>query len=138
MLTACVEWTGSKNEKGYGLIWRKGLSPVRAHRAIWMGENGDIPDGMVLRHKCDNPSCINLEHLELGTPAQNSRDMVSRGRSARGMRHGMAKLSDEDVRQIRVLISLGVRGNWIAETFCVGAMTVSHIKNGTTWHAQVL
>ena len=71
------------------------------HRYLFELEFGAIPDGLVVRHSCDNPSCVNLEHLSLGTPLDNNRDKVERGRQARGSHNGNAKLTECDVLRIR-------------------------------------
>lgn len=80
--TGCWEWRGGRNEYGYGTITlvRKGLHKARVHRVVYERHFGPIPDGMVVRHKCDNPPCSNPDHLELGTKADNTQDMMSRGR----------------------------------------------------------
>lgn len=80
--SGCWEWRGDRNEHGYGRLTlaRKGLFKARVHRLIFELYFGVIPPGMVIRHKCDNPPCSNPDHLELGTKAENSRDMVERGR----------------------------------------------------------
>lgn len=80
--SGCWEWKGSRNDFGYGLVTvtRQGLLGERAHRLMFERANGPIPAGLVVRHKCDNPPCVNPDHLELGTQQQNVDDMVSRGR----------------------------------------------------------
>ncbi len=76
----CWEWIGSKDKNGYGLIKRNGRS-VRAHRASYEINIGEIPSGMVIMHSCDNPGCVNPEHLSVGTPLQNSLDCKVKGRT---------------------------------------------------------
>lgn len=84
----CWEWRGARNELGYGTLTlhRKGLYNARVHRLMHERFVGPIPDGMVIRHKCDNPPCSNPDHLELGTKADNTQDMMERGRH---WRHGV-------------------------------------------------
>lgn len=98
--TGCLEWAGYRNSSGYGQI---GINKrvVLTHRLAWEIANGPIPDGLVVRHRCDNPPCANVDHLELGTHADNVADAVERGRSARGLRLPQTVLSDADVVEIR-------------------------------------
>jgi len=77
----CIEWDGYRSKYGYGLT---GTKRSRVHRLAWEKEYGPIPEGMVVRHACDNPSCYNVDHLVLGTQADNVRDMVERGRHGNG------------------------------------------------------
>ena len=78
----CWEWRGARNDSNYGMVTlvRKGLDKARVHRIMFERYFGPIPDGMIVRHKCDNPPCSNPDHLELGTKADNTRDMMERGR----------------------------------------------------------
>jgi len=82
MPSGCWEWKGKRNEHGYGIFFavRLGLDGVRAHRVVYEHLVEPIPEGMVLRHRCDNPPCVNPEHLVPGTHAENMADMVERGR----------------------------------------------------------
>lgn len=76
----CWEWVGHRLKKGYGQM-RCGKKLVLAHRASWAAFKGEIPVGLFVLHKCDNPSCCNPEHLFLGTNADNMNDMVAKGRN---------------------------------------------------------
>lgn len=76
----CWEWTGAK-AFGYGIMSTKhNHAPAKANRVSWFLHFGTIPEGMVIRHKCDNPTCVNPNHLEIGTQKDNVRDTVTRGR----------------------------------------------------------
>lgn len=80
---------------------------VRKHRKVYAQAHGlsiEDLDGWVIRHKCDNPRCINPEHLEIGTHLDNERDKVERGRILKGHKHGCAKLTPEQVREIKATV----------------------------------
>ncbi len=82
--TGCWLWTGSRNQKGYGWSRIQGISTRMAHRISWLLHRGDIPEGVLVCHKCDTPSCVNPDHLFLGTQKDNLLDMSRKGRSYRG------------------------------------------------------
>lgn len=75
----CLVWTRRCRNGGYGVLSIRNRN-VATHRLAYELEHGPIPDGLVVRHKCDNPPCCNPDHLELGTMADNARDMLERGR----------------------------------------------------------
>ena len=103
--SGCWLWTASTS-RGYGQISAgHGASPHKAHRLSWRIHRGEIPEGMDICHKCDTPSCVNPDHLFVGTAADNIRDMDRKGRrvnnQSKGEAHPMRKLSDDQVRAIR-------------------------------------
>ncbi len=75
----CWEWTGAKTHFGYGKMMIAG-KVVRAHRVSYELHVGAIPSELLIRHRCDNPACVNPDHLEPGTQADNIQDMMERGR----------------------------------------------------------
>jgi hypothetical protein len=99
----CVEWTGGRNAKGYGVLsrGRRGEKQELTHRVAWEFTYGPVPDGLCVLHRCDNPACCNVDHLFLGTQADNMADMAAKGRAARGERNGATKLTWPVVREIR-------------------------------------
>jgi hypothetical protein len=99
MATPCLEWTASRNRKGYGQFRLDGKTE-RAHRVAWQIAHGPIPDGLHVLHKCDNPPCVAVEHLFLGTDADNAADRDAKGRhlSARGDAHGTHRHPESLVR----------------------------------------
>lgn len=123
----CWEWKGARDAKGYGIY--KG---TRSHRVSYTMVNGKIPDGLLIRHRCDNPPCCNPKHLEVGTHADNTNDAVVRGRIARGSRHGNTKLSDEDVAFIRAN-PFKEKQIALARRFGVTPSAVSYIRSGRSW-----
>lgn len=134
----CLVWTGIVNNKGYGKIKVKG-EVVSAHRFAYCVANGltlkEI-EGLVIRHKCDNPGCINPTHLETGTPMDNVMDRVARGRSASGECNGHAKLTVEQVDEI--LASYIPRdkkfgGTALGKKYGVCQTTISKIVLGKKW-----
>lgn len=77
----CWEWTGGKQAKGYGYLFKRDEEKL-THRRVWAAIYGPIPDGLYVLHRCDNPPCFRPDHLFLGTKADNNRDMVEKGRHA--------------------------------------------------------
>ena len=142
----CWLWTGSTNRglgrgarRPYGRIGLE--SPRRksmlVHRYSWQLHKGSIPEGMCVCHRCDTPLCVNPEHLFLGTAADNSADMVSKARAKGakpGAQHHGAKLSEQDVREIRELAP-EVSGKYLALYYGVSKSQVHRIISGKQWAA---
>jgi len=108
-LDACMEWTAGKDKDGYGLfkIYNKQLrKQFRAHRFIWECYNRPIPESLYVLHKCDNPSCVNPNHLWLGTNQDNVNDMVNKNRQKKGSGVGTSILSEDEVLEIKEMLKL--------------------------------
>jgi Flp pilus assembly pilin Flp len=140
-MTPCVEWTGWRDPHGYGLakVGPGTQGRARAHRVVWKEANGPIPDGMCVLHRCDNPSCVNVDHLWLGTVAENNRDRSLKGRSShrsvnRGVAHGQARLTEETVLNIRKRYAAGDRRRKaIAASVGVSVGTVRAVIDRQSW-----
>src|SRR5213078_650845 len=96
----CWLWLRARIPTGYGHVRWGGLQR-NAARVAWQLTYGPIPDGLRVCHYCDNPPCVKPAHLFLGTREDSARDRARRGRIAAGERHGMARLSFAQVREIR-------------------------------------
>ena len=127
---ACWPYMGSRNSSGYGGLGGKDGS---THRAAHESENGPIPDGMSVCHRCDNPPCCNPAHLFLGTVLDNSRDMVSKGRSpdTRNERSGKAKLTNAQIEEIRERWGSGETLKSLAREFRVSSSYLTRVTQGT-------
>ena len=105
--SGCLEFIGCRTPHGYGHIGRgrRGDGYAIAHRAAWELAHGPIPEGLFVCHHCDNPPCCNVDHLFLGTAADNNHDRARKGRTVvqSGERHKDAKLTTEQVAELRRL-----------------------------------
>lgn len=122
--------------KGSIPIDRRGFSlnnRVRAHRASYQMFAGNIPVGMFVCHKCDNPKCVNPAHLFLGSASDNALDCKKKGRSACGSKHGMAKLTEEQVLWAITQKKMGKSSKYIASELNVCISSVDQMTTGKTW-----
>lgn len=129
---SCWEWTAYKQGKGYGLIGTANGS-ARAHRISWRIHNGPIPKGLFVLHRCDNPACVNPDHLFLGTHKDNMSDRQRKKRHAYGTRNGNAKLNPESVRAIRALAQQSISRRIIANIFNIHPDHVKKIVARRAW-----
>lgn len=134
---SCWLWTANKNKIGYGYFWMKVANrQLLAHRVSYELFVGSIPCGLLVCHKCDNPSCVNPNHLFIGTHLDNMNDMFNKNRqstckSRAGIQNGRARLSEDDVIQIRIIKNL--KNIEIAAKFGVSPVTIEQIKNRRLW-----
>ena len=125
----CWKWLGDLTRGGYGRL-RYADKMVRAHRFFYEVHRGPIPDGLYVCHKCDNPSCVNPDHLFVGSAADNKADCCAKNRHAYGARQGQSKLTEDDVREI---LAAGESYPEIAKRFGVSSSLVCAIKKGRAW-----
>lgn len=132
--TGCREWQGKRYRTDYGCFMYQGRY-IQAHRLAYFLAKGVDPGKLCVCHKCDNPPCVNPDHLFLGTQKDNSQDKVSKGRSntARGENAGNAKLTADDVRAIRELQKSGMLRRELAERFGVSQKQITVIVNRKQW-----
>ncbi len=129
----CWPWTGSTDRR-YGHA-RMGGRHIKAHRMSWTLANGEIPAGLVVCHRCDNPICVNPAHLFLGTHQENTDDKMRKGRNRppRGTRNHIAKLDDDTVRAVREAHSLGTSVRALARIHGVNPTTMGRVVKGESW-----
>lgn len=154
----CWEWTSAKDSHGYGMF-QIGGKAVGAHRIAWRLAYGEIPDGLYVLHACDNRPCVRPDHLFLGTPKDNSQDMVRKGRytppvidpevrkvarskaretvlrnkTFQGSNHPGTRLTDVDVLAIREAYRAGVTQVKLGQAFGIEQTTVSNIVVRKSW-----
>ena len=125
----CWIWMGTLALNGYGRLWMN-KKRQSAHRASWKIYNGSIPNGMGILHRCDTKSCVNPHHLFLGTNKDNTQDAVKKNRQLKGESHGCAKLSEQEVKEIR-------KDNHtlrtIAIDYSISRRQILRIKQGKSW-----
>ena len=131
-LHECWQWRASTKVGGYGKIADDDGRIQLAHRIAYRLVFGDFPLGLVVSHRCDNPGCVNPQHLFLGTQAENLRDMRIKRRDnpPRGSRHPKARLDESLVARVRADVRSHRR---IAKDYGIGKSTVGMIKAGATW-----
>jgi len=125
--SGCWEWSMGRSH-GYGelrihSVW--GDKPVYAHRVAY------LLNKLQICHKCDNPCCVNPDHLFAGTSKDNLADMAEKGRSCLGAKNGMCKLSNDEIAEMRSLSASGVKGYELSEKFCISEAQVSRILRGS-------
>lgn len=130
---SCWEWTAFKDRDGYGRTSIQNVA-ISAHRVAYVLENGPIPVGMSVLHRCDNPGCVRSSHLFLGTQSDNMRDRFQKGRyktkNQDATPRGVGDLSAAEINQIYTLRQQGERYTRVAQIFRVSIFTVCRIEQG--------
>lgn len=136
MRSRCWPWKQSTNNHGYGQYWQGGKLTL-AHRVAWQLTSGPIPAGLMVCHRCDNRACCNPAHLFVGTDQDNVQDMLAKGGAVGapvfGEANGAAKLTDDQVQDIRHRLQLRQSQASIARLYGVDQTTVSRINLGRCW-----
>ena len=137
----CWEWNGHRDKDGYGRFHiyytkTKKQTNIGAHKVSYELFYGKlVPGGMCVCHTCDNPTCVNPNHLWLGTNQDNMDDKINKGRQIHGENHHRAKLNWEKVKEIRVLYNNGENSReQLSKLFEMDKSTISDICNNIIWH----
>lgn len=132
----CIEWIGLKDKDGYGKI-KINKKNLRVHRVIYEDKFGKIKNNFLVCHTCDNPSCVNINHLFLGTVKDNTQDMLEKGRGfvqkQFGENNNQAKLTKSKVIRILEYADIGIKQKEIASMFNISPVTVSNIIKNKSW-----
>lgn len=129
----CRVYDLNRDQDGYGRIGILGVR-YRAHRLAWMIDNArEIPEGMVVRHSCDNPPCIRPTHLLLGTALENVHDRDDRGHTVTGESHYSHKLTVDQARDIRRRSQAGESVVRLAREFGIRSWAIQKIRDGKAW-----
>lgn len=130
----CLLWTAGKTGHGYGVFFADGKNRS-AHRISYELTHGEVPDGLILRHTCDRPACVNPNHLITGTHLDNTRDKMERGRHRTpiGVDHCRAKIDETAVLHIRQLRASGYTYKEIGDGYGISKTAVAMIATGETW-----
>lgn len=127
--SGCWLWFGSTYNDGYGECWAFGKRE-RASHASYREFVCEIPEGKIIRHKCDNKHCVNPDHLIPGTQQENIQDKVERNRQAKGEVHGCSKLTEDQAIQIR---RSKLSTYKLADLFGISQAQAAKIKSGKAW-----
>ena len=125
----CWQWNAHADKDGYGVMSSHGKN-IRAHRFSYEHHIGAIPQGMSVCHKCDNPGCVNPEHLFIGSAKDNAQDALTKKRHYIGDKNGRSKITEDHAKFIK---SSSMSGPELAEMFNVNRSTINNIRRGVTW-----
>lgn len=125
----CWQWRSHTDKDGYGVL-PGAHQNTRAHRLSYEIHIGQIPEGLIVCHHCDNPGCVNPDHLFVGTSKDNAQDALQKRRNYVGEKNGRSKLTAENVKEI---LNSSLNGQQLADKFGVTRSTINNVRKGTTW-----
>ena len=128
----CWLWTSYRNKMGYGKF-TIGRKIYYSHRISWEIENGDIPRRTSVCHHCDNTSCVNPNHLFIGTQSDNLKDSSMKGRTSRGQHRPLSKITDEVASKIRSEHAFGALQIHLCDKYHLSKTTIHNLVNRKTY-----
>jgi len=137
--TECWNWEAGVTSMGYGWFY-DGNRMILAHRFSYEEKYGKIPDGLLACHKCDNPRCVNPDHVFVGTQKDNMRDASRKNRlprlnPAKGEQNGNSKLTNRQVEKIKIALENGTKGFVLAKEYRVHHSVIYGIRDGKSWRS---
>jgi hypothetical protein len=132
---SCWTWRGATQKDGYGILTYQRKFYL-AHRLSYLLAHGIVPDGLNICHTCDNPVCVNPDHLFAGTQLDNVRDMINKSRQVnlKGSSHGMAKLTEAQVSAIRAeYVPYVVTSRHLSDKYCITVSSVKSVLQHRQW-----
>jgi hypothetical protein len=130
--TGCHDWMRARNIGGYGVMQANGRVRL-VTRLVYELNFGAIPEGMMVLHSCDNPACVNIDHLRIGTAKDNTNDMIMRNRQLKGSAWSFSKLKEDDVLRIIELSMSGESHASISKIYNVSKWSIDDILKGRNW-----
>jgi hypothetical protein len=127
--TGCWEWQSNKDADGYGRFWYNNKTSG-AHRWIYQHHKGLLHPRLFVCHRCDNPSCVNPDHLFQGTHLDNIKDMLSKNRSLKGIKNGSSKLTDSQVKDIKYSSE---PKKFLMKKYNISRSMIYWIQSGVKW-----
>lgn len=136
----CIEWTGGRDKKGYGRFYFV-TGMVLSHRWLYQKTVGPVLAEIDVCHSCDNPSCVNVDHLFAGTRKENMEDAVRKGRMDRvkkvkGEAHPMRKLTGAQAGEVRALRQSGCSLGFVASIYGISVQQVCRIALNQSWRSN--
>jgi hypothetical protein len=128
--SGCWLWIGSLTNNGYGRMTFGAKTEFLSHRLSYEQKYGEIPNGMLALHHCDVKCCVNPDHIFIGTQQDNMTDKVMKNRQAKGAHHGMARLTEEQAKEVKFSDQ---KTSDLAKKFNCSAVMIRQIRGGLYW-----